>query len=75
VADQPFAVVDQQPHVELGPVQVRGRERVQALLQGGAGDVERVDRIRLAALAGAVACLGGQVRRDRVCPMKCVWSW
>ena len=55
LADQPFAVIDQQPQVELGPVQVRGRERLQALLQRGAGDVERVDRIGLAALAGALA--------------------
>jgi hypothetical protein len=29
VADEAFAVVDQQPQVELGPVQVRGRERIQ----------------------------------------------
>src|SRR4051812_16909694 len=69
MADQPFAVVDQQPHVELGPVQVRGREPVQALLEGGAGDVERVDRIRLGALAGAPACLGGQVRRGAQHPL------
>jgi hypothetical protein len=45
MADQPFAVVDQQPQVELGPVQVRGREGLQALLQRGAGDVECVDRV------------------------------
>jgi hypothetical protein len=57
-------MVDEQPQVELGPVQVRGRERVQALLQCGAGHVERVYRIRLAALAGAAPRLRGQVRGD-----------
>jgi hypothetical protein len=64
MADQPFAVVDEQPQVELRSVQVRGREGLQALLQRGAGDVECVDRVRLAAPAGALACLRGQVRRD-----------
>jgi hypothetical protein len=39
MADQPFAVVDEQPQVELGPVEVRGREGLRALLQRGAGDV------------------------------------
>jgi hypothetical protein len=58
LADQPFAVIDQQPQVELRSVQVRGREGLKALLQRGARDVERVDRIGLATLAGALACLG-----------------
>ena len=69
VADQPLAVIDQQPQIELGPVELRGRERVQALLQRGAGDVERVDRVGLAALAGALARLGRQVRRDPQHPL------
>src|SRR3954468_22205632 len=64
VANQPLAVIDQQPQIQLRPVQLRGRERVQAFLQRGAGDVERVDRVGLAALTGALARLGGQVRRD-----------
>ena len=55
LTDQPFAVIDQQPQVELGPIQVRDRERLQALLQRGAGDGERVDRIGLAALTSALA--------------------
>jgi hypothetical protein len=29
LTDQPFAVIDQQPQVELGPIQVRDRERLQ----------------------------------------------
>jgi hypothetical protein len=45
MAHEAFAMVDQQPQVELGPIQVRGREGLQALLQRGAGDVERVDRV------------------------------
>ena len=63
VTDQPFAVIDQQPQIELGPVQVRGREGLQALLQRGAGDVERVDRSdlprwRALLRALAVRCVG-----------------
>ena len=49
--DQSFAVVDQQPDVELGPGQLRGRQRLEALAQRGARDGERVDAIGLAALA------------------------
>jgi hypothetical protein len=64
MADESFAVVDEQPQIELGTVQVRGREGLQALLQRGASDVERVDRVRLAALAGTPARSGAEVRRD-----------
>src|SRR5215218_9575973 len=64
MADEALAVVDEQPQVELGPVQLRGREGLQALLQRGAGDSERVDRVGLAALARALARLRRQVRRD-----------
>ena len=42
-ANEPFAVIDQQPQIELGPVQVRGRQRVETFSQGGPGDGERVD--------------------------------
>ena len=52
LADEPLAVIDQQPQVELGPVQVRGRQRVQAFAQRGPGDRERVDAVGLAAAAG-----------------------
>ena len=31
MADKSFAVIDEQPQVELGPVQVCGRETLQAL--------------------------------------------
>ena len=51
LADQPFAVIDQQPQVELGPVQVRRRQRVQAFAQRRPGDRERVDAVGLAAPA------------------------
>src|SRR5215218_7832295 len=69
MADEPFAMVDQQPQVQLRPVQERGREGLQALLQCGAGNVERVDRVRLAALACALAGLRAQVRRDPQHPL------
>jgi hypothetical protein len=58
MANESFAVVNEQPQIELGPVQVRGRERLQALPQRGASDVERVDRVRLVALAGTLARSG-----------------
>jgi hypothetical protein len=69
LANQPFAVVDEQPHVQLRSVQLRGRERLEPLLQRGAGDVERVDQVRLAAPTGALAGLRGQVRRDPQHPL------
>jgi hypothetical protein len=64
VTNEAFAVVDEQAEVELWPVQVSGREGLQPLLQRGTGDVERVDRVGLAALAGTPARIGGQVRRN-----------
>ena len=50
-ADQPLAVVDQQPDVELRAGQRRRRQRLDARRQRGARDRERVDPIGLAALA------------------------
>ena len=44
-ADEPFAVIDEQPQVELGPVQVRRRQRVQAFAQRRSRDRERVDAV------------------------------
>jgi hypothetical protein len=64
VTNEAVAVVDEQAHVELGPVQVCGRQGRQALLQRGTGDIERIDGVGLAALTGAPAGIGGQVRRD-----------
>jgi hypothetical protein len=69
LADKAFAVVDEQPQVQLRSVQVRGGETLQGLLQRGAGDVESVDRVRLAALAGALAAPRGQVRGDPQHPL------
>src|SRR4051812_27555211 len=45
------------------------REGVQAFLQRGAGNVERIDRIRLAALPRAPAALRCKVRRDPQPPL------
>jgi hypothetical protein len=69
MANQSFAVVDQEPQVQLRSVQVRGGEGLQALLQRDAGDVDRVDRVGLAAPAGAPAALCRQVRRDPQLPL------
>ena len=64
LADEPFAVIDQQPEVELGPGQLRDRQRLEAFAQRGAGDGERVDAVGLAALAAARARAGHQPGRD-----------
>src|SRR5215217_4125329 len=69
MAQESLAVVDEQPQIELGAVQVGGREGVQALLQRGSSDVERIDRIRLAAPAGTPASTRRQVRRDPQHPL------
>ena len=62
--DQPFAVIDQQPDVELDAGQLGDRQRVDAFAQRGAGDGERVDPVGLAALAAAAALAGHQPGRD-----------
>jgi hypothetical protein len=69
VAHEPRTVVDQQPQIELGVVQLRGRKGLQPLLQRAAGNSERVDHVGLAALAGALARSGRQVRRDPQHPL------
>ena len=56
-------MIDEQPHVELGPGQPRDRQRLEALAQRGAGDRDRIDDIGLAALARRLARAGHQLRR------------
>jgi hypothetical protein len=62
--NEPFAVIDQQPDLELDARQLGNRQPIKALPQRGTGDGERVDAIRLAALAAAAALPGHQPRRD-----------
>ena len=62
--NEPFAVVDQQPDVELDAGQLGDRQPVDALPERGAGDGERVDAVGLAALAAAAALAGHQPGRD-----------
>jgi hypothetical protein len=69
VTDEAFAVIDQQPQVEFGPVQMGDRKRCEALAQRGPGHVDRVDAVGLAALSGALARLGHQVGRDAQHPL------
>ncbi len=64
LTDQALAVIDEQPQVKLGPVEVRDREGVEPFAQRGARDVERVDVVRLAALARTLARLCHQVGRN-----------
>ena len=64
LADQVLAVIDQQPQVELGPIQPRGGQRVKALSEGRPGDRDRVDAVGLPALATPLAGRGHQLGRD-----------
>ena len=67
--DQVLAVVDQQANVERGAVQVRAGELLDSFLERGAGDAERVDRVRLAALARGAPGAGHVLRRDAHDPL------
>ena len=69
LADQALAVIDEQPQVELGPVQVRGRQRVEAFAQRRAGDRDRVDAVGLPARPGRAARVGHQLRRHPQHPL------
>ena len=61
--DEILAMVDQQANIHRGAVEVRSGELADSFLERGARDAERVDRVRLAALArgapGACHVLGG----------------
>ena len=61
LAHQVFAVVDEQPHLALGPVQLGDRQI--GLAQRGTGDGERVDRVALAERAGRGTRVRHQLRR------------
>ena len=60
MADEPFAVIDEQSQVELGPLQLRRREAVEALAQCGPSDCHRVDAVGLAPGSRAAAAVGHQ---------------
>ena len=62
--DEPLAVIDEQPDVELGPGQLRDRQRVEAFAQRRAGDRDGVDAIGLARARARSARAGHQLRRD-----------
>src|SRR4029079_18801650 len=64
LADQTVAMIDQQPHIELGPVKLRAWQLAEAFAQGRAGDGERVDAIGLTALARAAAGVAHELGRD-----------
>ena len=53
LADQALAMVDEQPQIELGPVQLRRRQGIQAFAQRRPRDRDRVDAVGLAAPARA----------------------
>jgi hypothetical protein len=59
-----FAVVDEEPDVELDARQLGDRQSLDALAERRAGDGDRVDPVGLAALAAAAPLTGHQPRRD-----------
>ena len=69
LADQPLAVIDQQPQIQLGTFQLRGRQRIQAFAQRRPGDRDRVDAVGLPAPASAPTRVGHQPRRDAQNPL------
>jgi len=64
LSDQALAVIDQQPQIELGPVQMRRRQLVEAFAQRGPGDGDRVDAVGLPARPGRAPRVGHQLGRD-----------
>jgi hypothetical protein len=64
LADEAFAVIDEQSHVELRSGQLGDRQRVEAFAQRRPGDRDGADDVRLAALARRRADAGHQLRRD-----------
>jgi hypothetical protein len=69
LADQPLAMVDEQPQIELGPFQLRRRQSIEALAQRRPGDRDRVDAVGLPAPASAPARGGHQLRSDAQHPL------
>jgi hypothetical protein len=64
LADEPLAMIDEQPHVKLGASQSCDGERVEAFSDRNTCDREGIDDVGLAALACLIACAGSQLRRD-----------
>jgi hypothetical protein len=62
-ADQSFAVIDQQPDVELDAGQLRRRQAVETFTQRGPGDRQGVDAVRLAAIAPGATRLAHELGR------------
>jgi hypothetical protein len=63
LSDQPLAMVNQQPHVELAARELRDRQRLDAFADRGPRDRHRVDGVGLAALAPGGPRAGHQPRR------------
>jgi hypothetical protein len=63
LTDEALAMVDEQPQIEFGPVQLRGRQGVEAFAQRRTCDRDRVDAVGLPPPAGAPPRVGHQLRR------------
>jgi hypothetical protein len=69
LADQPLAMVHEQPQIEFGALKLRRRQGIQALAQRRPRDSERVDAVGLAAPAGTSTRVGHQLRRHAQDPL------
>jgi hypothetical protein len=69
LADQPLAVIDEQPQVELAAVELCGRQRIQALPERRPGDRDRVDAVGLPAVTSVATGRRHQLRGDPQHPL------
>ena len=69
LADQPLAVIDEQPQVELRALQLRGRQGIQALSERLSRDCDRVDAVGLAAVTSVAPRGSHQLRGDPQDPL------
>ena len=67
-ANEPFAVIDEQPDVELDSGQFGDRQALQAFSQRGAGDGDGIDAIGLAAIPPAAAAVSRAATRTTRSP-------
>jgi hypothetical protein len=69
LADQPLAMVNEQPQIEFGALKLRRREGMQAFAQRRPRDRDRVDAVGLPAPASAAPRVGHQLRRHAQDPL------
>jgi hypothetical protein len=69
LADEALAMVNEQPQIEFGALQLRRRQRIQAFAQRRPRDRNRVDAVGLPAPTSAATRVGHQLRRHAQDPL------